>query len=103
MDFKVSSYNMIALLKLELACSSQDRLPMRNEAGMSLAAVQPQALKLAQYKLCSQNTHICRGSPVLKLWNWQSRFCESQVYQILSLWTSCSHPPHIVFLSFVRY
>lgn len=44
MDFNVSSYNMIALLKLELAHGSHDWLPMRNEAGMTLAAVQPQAL-----------------------------------------------------------
>lgn len=38
---------MIVLLNLELAYSSQDWLPIRNEAGMSLAAVQlekPQAL-----------------------------------------------------------
>lgn len=41
------SYNMTVLLKLELVHSSQDRLPMRNETGMPLAALQleqPQAL-----------------------------------------------------------
>lgn len=45
------SYNVIVLLKLELAHSSQDRLPVRNEAGMPQAAMrleQPQALSLVQ-------------------------------------------------------
>lgn len=45
------SYNMIVLLKLELAYSSQDWLPMRNGADMPLAAVQleqPQALNSVQ-------------------------------------------------------
>lgn len=45
------SYNMIELLTLELAYSSQNWLPTRSEAGMPLAAVQleqPQALSSVQ-------------------------------------------------------
>lgn len=45
------SYNVAVLLKLELAHSSQDRLPVRNEAGAPQAAMrleQPQALSLVQ-------------------------------------------------------
>lgn len=39
------SYNMIVLFKLELAPSSQDQLPMRNDAGKPLAAMQPEQLQ----------------------------------------------------------
>ena len=54
------SYNMIVLLKLELAHSSQHRLPIRNEAGTPLAAMQleqPRALSLVQ-ALESQYLHL---------------------------------------------
>lgn len=72
-DFNVSQLQHDRLLKLELEYSSQDWLPMRNEAGMSLAAVQlekPQALSFS-VQLWSPNTLICCSSPIWEFWNWQ--------------------------------
>lgn len=51
MGFNISLIQHPVLLKLELAGSSQDWLPRRNEAAMPLAAVQleqPQALSSVQ-------------------------------------------------------
>lgn len=61
MDFNVSLLQHDRLLKLELAYSSQDWLPMGNEAGMSLAAVQlekPQALSFSVQTLESKYPHL---------------------------------------------